>query len=67
MDTIHYSVGNESLYSQHYYVEAPVIIAIILIQFRKSECNTEVPFLRAAARALITMQPCQEHRGGKHH
>ena len=25
--------------------------------------STEVPFLRATARALGTMRPCQEHRG----
>ena len=47
------------------YVEAAVIIAIILIEFRKSERSAGVPVLRAAARVLRTMQPCQERRGGE--
>lgn len=64
-DTIHHSLGNQSLYSRPSYVEVAAIIAIILIQFRKTECSTEVPFLRAAACALRTMQPCREHRGGE--
>lgn len=34
-DTIRHSLGNQSLYSRPYYVEAAVIIAIMLIQFRK--------------------------------
>lgn len=55
-DTIHPSVGNQSLYSRPHYVEAAVIIAVILAQFRKSECSTEVPVQR-------TMRPCQEQRG----
>lgn len=51
-----------TLYRRPYYVEVAVIIAIMLIQLRKSECSTEVTFLSAAACALGTMQPCQEHR-----
>lgn len=62
-DTNHHSLGNQSLCSRPYYVEVAAIIAIMLIQFRKTECSTEVPFLRAAACTLRTMQACQEHRG----
>lgn len=63
-DTTHHSLGNQSPYGRIYHVEAAVIIAIMLIQLKKTECSTEVASLAAAARVLGTMRPCRQHRGG---
>lgn len=64
-DTLLHSLGKLSLNNHSYYVDMAVIIAIILLPFRKSECSRKSLFLGAVAPSVGTMQRVRSWEEGE--